>query len=121
MRLSQVFKKMIRNMSLMLSVFGFVLSGCSSTTLIRSSDPESRIYVDGEFKGTGQVTHTDAKTTGSVTQVRIEKEGCAPQNFTFKRNEKLDIAACITGVLIVPLFWLKKYNPEREFEYSCTK
>lgn len=96
-----------------------MISGCSSTTLIRSSDPDSRIYVDGEFRGTGMVTHTDAKTSGSETSVRIEKEGCAPKSYIFKRNERLDPAACITGILIVPLFWLKKYDPEREFEFVC--
>ncbi len=104
-----------------LAIISVLLTSCSSTTLIRSSDPDSRIYVDGEFKGNGQVIHTDAKTSGSETSVRIEKEGCAPQNYTFKRNERIDVAACITGVLIVPLFWLKKYNPEREFEYTCSK
>ena len=111
----------MKHVGFVLALLSLALSSCSSTTLIRSSDPDSRIYVDGEFRGNGQVTHTDAKTSGSETTVRIEKDGCAPQNYTFKRNEKIDVAACIAGILIVPLFWLKKYNPEREFEYSCSK
>jgi len=97
-------------------------AGCSSTTMIRSSDPNSKIYVDGELMGTGQVSHTDKKIVGSTTTVRIEKPGCAPQSYSFIRSEEFDVGACIGGVFVlVPFLWVMKYKPERTYEYTCTK
>ncbi|MGE0762180.1 MAG: PEGA domain-containing protein [Bdellovibrionales bacterium] len=98
------------------------LAACSSTTNIRSSDPEAKIYIDGEMKGRGMVTHTDTKTVGSSTQVRIEKDGCEPMHYSFSRNEEFDVGACAGGVFVlVPFLWIQKYKPEHNYEYTCTK
>lgn len=94
---------------------------CSSTTMIRSTDPAAKIYVDGELKGKGMVTHTDTKTVGSTTSVRIEKPGCEPMHYTFSRNEEFDAGACAGGVFVlVPFLWIQKYKPEHVYEYECT-
>jgi len=37
----------------MLFMAGVFFVSCTSATIIRSSDPESKIYVDDELKGTG--------------------------------------------------------------------
>lgn len=93
---------------------------CSSTTLIRSSDPDAKIYIDGEYKGKGQVSHTDTKTIGSVTSVRLEKKGCEPMVYSFSRNEEFDAGACAGGVFVlVPFLWIQKYKPEHSYEYEC--
>ncbi len=98
------------------------LIGCSSSTLIRSTDPEAKIYVDSEYKGRGQYTHTDTKIVGSVTSVRLEKDGCEPMYYNFSRNEEFDAGACAGGVFVlVPFLWIQKYKPERTYEYQCTK
>lgn len=103
-----------------LTIVGMI--GCSSTTLIRSTDPEAKIYVDGELRGKGQYSHTDSKTIGSTTYVRLEKEGCEPMTFNFARNEEFDAGACAGGVfLLVPFLWVQKYKAERTYEYVCTK
>ena len=97
-------------------------ASCSSTTLIRSTDPQAKIYVDGEFKGTGAATHTDTKTVGSSTSVRMEKPGCEPQYYNFTRNEEFDAGACAGGVFtLVPFLWIQKYKPEHNYEYNCVK
>ncbi len=113
-------KNMIHMLITMLTVVGII--GCSSTTVIRSTDSQAKIYVDGEFKGKGQYTHTDSKTIGSVTSVRLEKEGCEPMNFNFARNEEFDAGACAGGVFfLVPFLWVQKYKAERTYEYVCEK
>ncbi len=113
-------KKLAHAMVSLMAAVGFI--GCSSTTLIRSSDPEAKIYVDGEFKGKGQYSHTDSKTIGSTTSVRLEKPGCEPMNYNFARNEEFDAGACAGGVfLLVPFLWVQKYKAERTYEYVCTK
>lgn len=41
------------------------LSACTGTTVIRSSDPDARIYVNGEYIGTGEATYSDRKVSFS--------------------------------------------------------
>ncbi len=97
-----------------------VFASCSSTTLIRSTDPQAKIYIDGEIKGTGAATHTDTKIIGSTTSVRIEKPGCEPAFYTFVRNEEFDAGACAGGeFVLVPFLWIQKYKAERTYEYNC--
>ena len=108
-----------------LIVIGLISSSflaCSSTTMIRSTDPEAKIYVDGEFKGKGMASHTDTKTIGSTTSVRLEKAGCEPRAYSFSRNEEFDAGACAGGVfLLVPFLWIQKYKAEHLYEFECEK
>lgn len=105
---------------ILLTLAATYLAACSSTTTIRSTSSDVKIYVDGEYKGKGVVTHTDTKTIGSTTSVRLEKPGCEPQFFTFSRNEEFDAGACAGGVFVlVPFLWIQKYKPEHVYEYEC--
>lgn len=93
---------------------------CSSTTVVRTSDPAAKIYLDGELRGTGMITETNSKIVGTSTIVRIEKPGCEPDMYTFSRNEEFDVGACIGGIFtLVPFLWIMKYKPERVYEYRC--
>jgi len=113
-------KKTVHSIIAMLTIVGVI--GCSSTTTIRSTDPDAKIYLDGEFKGKGSWTQTDTKIIGSVTNVRLEKEGCEPMTFSYARNEEFDVGACAGGVfLLFPFLWIQKYKPERTYEYTCVK
>lgn len=96
-------------------------TACSSTTVIKATDPEAKIYVDGEMRGKGSVSHTDTKIIGATTYVRLQKDGCEEKTYTFSRNEEFDVGACIGGAfLLVPFLWIQKYRPERTYEYTCT-
>lgn len=98
----------------------FLISACSSTTMIRTTDSKASIYVDDVLVGTGVATHTDTKIVGSTTAVRIEKAGCEPAYYTFSRSEDFDAGACAGGIfLLVPFLWIQKYKPERTYEYNC--
>lgn len=100
----------------------FLVSACSSTTMIKSTDPTVKIYVDDQLEGTGQVSHSDTKIVGSTTYVKFKKEGCETQTFSFSRSEEFDVGACIGGVLVlVPFLWIEKYRPMHEYEFSCVK
>lgn len=97
-------------------------AACSSTTTIRSSDPSTKIYVDGEMRGTGMVSITDSKIVGSTTSYRLERPGCQPQFGQFSRNEQMSVGALLGGlVLVVPFLWIMEYKPEHYVEFSCTK
>ncbi len=94
--------------------------GCASSTMIRSTDPDAKIYIDGEYRGVGQVQHTDTKIVGASTSVKIEKPGCEPQSFVLNRSEEFQVGACIGGVLVlVPFLWIMGYKSEHNYEYAC--
>jgi hypothetical protein len=97
-----------------------LFADCSSSTMIRSTDPDAKIYVDGELMGKGSVAYSDTKTVLSSTSVRMEKPGCAPVTNMMSRSE-FDVGACIGGVfLLFPFLWIEKYKPEYNLEYSCS-
>jgi len=101
-------------------VFFLFVSACSSSTVIRSSDPDARIYVNGEYVGTGQATYTDKKVAFSNNDVEIRKEGCAPATYSFRRNEKPDAGAIVGGLLVtVPFLWVTEYKSEHAYEFDC--
>jgi hypothetical protein len=97
-----------------------LLTACSSATVIRSSDPQARIYVNGEYIGTGQATYSDRGVAFSRNDVVIRREGCEPSKHHFRRNEDPDGTAIIGGLLFaVPFLWVTEYKHERAYEYDC--
>jgi len=98
------------------------LGACSSSTMIRVSDPDARIYVNGEYVGTGQGAYTDRKVAFSKNVVTLRKEGCAPENYTFRRNEDPDGGAIVGGLLVgVPFLWVTEYKDTHAYEYDCVQ
>ena len=113
--------KNLKLMSAMMAM-SVLVGACASSTTVRSSDPQAKIYIDGELKGTGTASVTDTKIVGATTNVRIEKPGCQAENYSFSRSEEFQVGPCIGGVLVlVPFLWVMGYKPEHNYEYSCTK
>jgi hypothetical protein len=112
--------KYARGRALVSVVCAFSLVACSSTTVIRTTDPETKIYLDGEYRGTGSVVESNTRLVGSTTMVKLQKPGCAAKNVHFSRNEEVDVGALIGGIfLLVPFLWIMKYKPEHVYEYRC--
>jgi len=94
-----------------------LLASCASRTLIKSNPSGAKVYLNGEAVGTTPYTHEDTKIIGSVTTVKLEKEGYEPFNTSFARNEKADAGAIVGGVfLLFPFLWTMKYKPERSYD-----
>jgi hypothetical protein len=103
-------------------VIMFSLVACSSTTMVRSTDPQAKIYLDGEYRGTGTVTDSNTKIVGSSTLVKIQKDGCEPETYSYSKNEEFDVGACAGGVFVlIPFLWIMKYKPEHVYEYKCRR
>jgi hypothetical protein len=95
---------------------------CSSTTRIQATNPNAKIYVNGEYLGQGSGSHTDTRIVGARNEVRLESNGCKPQVESFSRNEELSVGALIGGIfLLVPFLWIMEYKPSRTYEYTCVK
>ena len=108
--------------SLLVFLALLALSACSSTTMIRSSDPQARIYVNGEYIGTGQAAYTDRKVAFSNNNVVLRKEGCQAESYSFRRNEDPDGGAIVGGILfVVPFLWVTEYKDTHAYEYDCAE
>ena len=93
--------------------------GCKSTTMITSTPDDAKVYLNGKYAGNTPYKHSDMKISGAKTNVAIEKEGYETLHTFFKRNEKLNTGALIAGCMCVyPLLWVKKYNPEHNYELT---
>ncbi len=98
------------------------LASCSSTTLVTVNDKDAKIYIDGQYMGKGQYTHSDSKIVGSTTTVTLKKEGCQDQTYMFSKNEEFDAGACAGGVFfLVPFLWIQRYRPVHNYEFDCVK
>lgn len=96
------------------------LGACSSGTSIRVSDPDARIYVDGEYVGTGKTYYSDRKVMFTKREVTLRKDGCEAQRYTFRRNERPDLGAIVGAYyLAVPLLWVAQYKGHHEYEFVC--
>lgn len=107
-------------MRVLILLAAVLCTACTSSTVIRSSDPSSRIYVNGEYMGTGEAYYSDEKVAFSRNKVEIRKEGCRTDYHSFRRSEEADIGAIVGGIfLTVPFLWVTEYKPYRNYEYSC--
>ena len=92
------------------------LSGCASTTLIKSNPLGAQLEVDGRFVGETPHFYTDQAVAGTAKRVTLKKDGY--RDFDgFIRREKLSGPALIGGIfLIVPFVWILEYPSRYEFE-----
>jgi hypothetical protein len=98
-----------------------LIGACSSSTAIRVSDPDARIYVNGEYVGEGRAHYRDRKPAFTKQRVTVRKDGCADQHFSFRRNERPDLGAIISAYYLwVPILWITQYKNEHAYEFDCS-
>lgn len=96
------------------------LTSCSSSTSIRVTDPEARIYVNDEYVGTGKARYSDRKPAFTKQEVTVRREGCAEQTYVMRRNERPDVGAIVSAYwLYVPILWFTQYKERHAYEYDC--
>jgi hypothetical protein len=97
-----------------------VLAACSSGTHIKVSDADARIYVNGEYVGTGDGYYSDRKPAFTKQEITLRKDGCAEQSYTMRRNERPDLGAIVSAYyLAVPILWITQYKHHRAYEFDC--
>ncbi len=110
-------KKYIRRSVPLVLATSLLLVSCSSSTLINSYPSGAQVYLNGNAVGKTPYNYSDTKIVGSVTNVRLEKEGFETYNASFERSEKADVGAIIGGLFVlVPFLWTMKYNPEHSYD-----
>ena len=97
-----------------------ILAACSSGTHIKVSDSDARIYVNGEYVGTGDGYYQDRKPAFTKQEVTLRKDGCAEQSYTMRRNERPDLGAIVSAYyLAVPILWITQYKHHHAYEFDC--
>ena len=97
-----------------------LLAACASGTQIKVSDSDARIYVNGEYVGTGHGYYSDHKPAFTKQEITLRKDGCEEQSYTMRRNERPDIGAIISAYyLVVPIGWLTQYKDHHIYEFNC--
>jgi PEGA domain-containing protein len=103
--------------AVMAALVAFGAVACSSTTMIYSTAPNTKVYLNGEYVGTAPYAMTDTKIVGSTTHVRLEAPGYQPFATVISRNEEFSVGACIGGVLVlVPFLWIMDYKAQHSYE-----
>lgn len=96
------------------------LAACSSGTHIKVSDSDTRIYVNGEYIGTGDGYYSDRKPAFTKQEITLRKDGCEEQTYTMRRNERPDLGAIVSAYyLAVPILWITQYKHHRAYEFDC--
>jgi hypothetical protein len=95
-------------------------AACSSGTHIKVSDSDARIYVNGEYVGTGDGYYSDRKPAFTKQEIALRKDGCEEQTYTMRRNERPDLGAIVSAYyLAVPILWITQYKHQRAYEFEC--
>jgi len=109
-------KLIIQSVALILST-SILLSGCASATLIQTTPPGAKLYMNEELVGNTPYTYSDTKIVGTTTVVKIKAEGYEDFNYVLKRNEEANVGAIIGGIfLLFPFLWVMDYKPMHNFE-----
>ena len=108
---------MIKRTIALLTAVSLFLAGCSSTTVLKTTPPGAKVYINDQFAGTTPYKYSDSKIIFMRNDVRLEKDGYETLYTSFSRSEDVEIGALIGGFLfIVPFFWALKYNPVHFYE-----
>lgn len=108
---------MIKRSIAMLLALSLLFISCSSTTVLKTTPPGAKVYLNDQLVGTTPYKYSDSKIIFMRNDVRLEKEGYETLYTSFSRSEDVEIGAIIGGFLfIVPFFWALKYNPVHFYE-----
>jgi hypothetical protein len=112
----------MKSLVVLILLAAFIATGCSSTTVIRSIPPGANLYIDGSPVGKTPYTYSDTKIVGSVTTIKLKKDGYDETNVTMSRSEEFDAGACAGGVFVlVPFLWVERYKAEHVYELTAKK
>ena len=93
-----------------------MLSSCASYTTIRSRPGGATVYANNVRLGVTPVRYSDTAISGTVTPIRLKKEGYRDLN-TIIRKDQFKIGPCIGGWFVIfPFIWILGYQDVYEFE-----
>ena len=94
-----------------LLVLLILLPSCSSGILISSYPSGANVFTNGEYIGETPVRHRDAEPSGSLLDVRIEKDGYEDLTADIEKAGRINFSALMFCWLLFPMAYLEKYPP----------
>lgn len=92
---------------------------CSSTTLLISTPPDAKVYIDGKYKGYTPYRHSDASISGSQKIVEIKKEGYDDFQTILTKKGRAHAGAIVGGIfLLIPFIWVVQYDLQYKYELT---
>lgn len=108
----------ITKTSILIAVL-IILSGCASSTMIKSVPSEADVYINGELVGKTPYLYTDTKVSFSPVMVDIVKEGYEPIYTSFRRDEEFNPGTFVGGFFIWPIWlWTLDYKSARTYNLT---
>lgn len=94
-----------------------LLTSCASTTLITSTPPGAKVYIDGIGFGSTPFPYSDKKIVSSTTEVKLEFSGYENLTSTIVRDEEINVPALIGGFFcVLPWLWALGYKPRHHYD-----
>ncbi len=112
----------MKNLILISFALCVFLASCTSWTTIQSTPPGADVYVAEQKVGVTPYKYNDTKIVGSVTHIKLKKEGYDTKEVDLKRNEKVDVGAVIgTLIAVLPVLWIMQYDKDHNYELTPIK
>jgi len=105
----------IRSLSCLMLAVVMTFPSCSSSVKITSSPSEADVYADGLYVGQTPMRHRDAKVSGTVLNVRLEKEGFEDLNTQISKDARVNVKALLFSGFVIPLAWILGYPRSRHY------
>lgn len=94
-----------------------LLQACSSATLIQSVPEGAKVYFEDSYKGTTPLRHRDMKVSGSITDIKLEKEGYETLHAEIRKNGRAHAGAIVGGIFFwFPFIWTMGYEKLHTYE-----
>lgn len=98
-------------------LFALLVSGCSSTTHVKTNPPGAELYVDNVRQCVTPCDYTDNSTLFTPSRpIVLKKRGHKNLNTTITKSE-IQVGPLVGGCLVgVPLLWVTGYPAEYSFD-----
>jgi len=94
-----------------------LMSGCSSSTMIRSNPSGAKVFINGEQVGRTPYLHVDNRISFMSFNVDIIKEGYEPIYTSIYRDGEFNVGNFVGGLFVWPiLLWTMDYTPTHTYD-----
>lgn len=105
----------MRKLISVIIVVAFV-SGCASSTIIKTAPDDAKVYIDGNLVGTSPASYSDTAVSGTTKAVMLKKEGYKDKTVLIRKEEP-QVGPIIGGMFFLfPFIWTLGYPDSYTFE-----
>lgn len=92
-----------------------IITGCSSSTIIKTEPEGADIYIDGVQVGKTPYEYTDIKPIFFRTRIFLSKHDYKNINVSIYKDEEFNPKSCLGLIITFPI-WMFQYYPVHIYE-----